>query len=104
METTIIGTTKIDPETKKPDITKEDLWKISDEYYAAVVTILVEQMQGEVFTSQEDYEQRIHYVMRQHCPIYYSWLHTVSPDFNAIMKKIWTKIYKRAGVKFECPQ
>lgn len=58
--------------------TREDLWWISGEYLSAAVNMCAWQFiddedAEDVYKTPKEFAERLEYVMRQHCPIAYSY-------------------------------
>lgn len=63
--------------------TRQDLWWITDDYLAAALHMVARQFiedEETSYTFLETYEERVAYVLRQHCPIVYSYFFQNSPS------------------------
>ena len=68
----------MEKQEKKEEQVREDLWWISGEYLSASVNMCAWQFiddedAEEKYTTPKVFAERLEYVMRQHCPIAYSY-------------------------------
>lgn len=65
--------------TKTVHETREDIWWITDEYLTLGARMIARQFiddEKNNYTDMEAFKKRVVYVMRQHCPVMYSYFFT----------------------------